>query len=65
MKCAAVIAEKDHWVRITDPTEAAALLLNGKYDNAKPTTVKRGDDLFALIDEPFKAWRESRSGKRL
>lgn len=56
---AAAIAVKDRWVRITDLAEAEALLLNGKYDDAKPTTVKRGDDLFALIDAAFKAWRVS------
>lgn len=54
---------KDRWTQITDAAEREALMLHGKWDEKKPTTVRRADALWALVDEPFKAWREGRTGK--
>jgi hypothetical protein len=58
---------KDRWTQITDQAEREALMLCGKWREDRPTTVRRADTLWALVDERFIAWREARAntGKRL
>jgi hypothetical protein len=55
---------KTRWVPITDEAEAAALMLNGKYRDDRPTLVRRADALWARVDDQFKKWRAN-FGNRL
>lgn len=58
-----IATEKDRWVLITDPAEQEALTALGKWREDKPTTVMRGDQMWALVNEQFTAWRDGRTGK--
>jgi hypothetical protein len=58
-------APKDRWTLITDDAECAALMLGGKWREDRPTTVRRADGLWALVNDVFKAWRENRTGNSL
>ena len=52
-------AVKDHWTPITDPADRAALMAGGKWREDRPTTVIRDGQMFALVNDVFKAWRIS------
>lgn len=56
---------KERWTLITDPVEQEALTTFGKWNENKPTTVMRGDQMWVLVNEQISTWRENRSGKRL
>lgn len=55
-----VAAPKDRWTPIADADEAKALEANGKYDNFKVTWELRNGQVWAFVDEHFRAWRAAR-----
>ena len=58
------MTDKPRWVQVVDAKEIEALKIHGKYREHKPTWVRRGTELWALVNDQFKAWREH-FGKRL
>jgi hypothetical protein len=56
---------KPRYTTITDPDDIAALIALGKYREDKPFFVRSGAALLVLLNDAFRAWRESREGKRL
>jgi hypothetical protein len=55
---------KPRYTTITDPDDIAALTKLGKYREDKPFWVRSGDALLVLVNDAFKAWRESREGNK-
>jgi hypothetical protein len=58
-----VTQSKDTWTQITDPERVRELISGGKYREDKPTWVRRGEAVWVLVDEIFKAWREARTSR--
>src|ERR1700744_36156 len=52
---------KERWLLVTDQKEAQDLISNGKYyPPTKPFWVRRAEQLWVVVDENFRAWREKR-----
>lgn len=49
--------DKPRFTHIADTAEAAALQANGKYREGEPHWVLRAGQVWALVDDNFKAWR--------
>jgi hypothetical protein len=55
---------KPRYTTITDPDDIAALIALGKYREDKPFWVRSGAALLVLVNDAFRAWRESREGNK-
>src|ERR1700743_3607787 len=50
---------KERWLLVADQKEAQDLISNGKYyAPTKPFWVRRAEQLWVVVDENFRAWRE-------
>lgn len=52
---------KPHFMQVTDAAESAALQLTPKYRDDAPHWVRRGAQLWVLVDEQWKAWRAAQA----